>query len=60
MSRLAVKVFCATKARERVALGQTVTTWLRDRIDVRVIDHAVLQSSDAQFHCLTIVLFYEA
>jgi hypothetical protein len=52
-----VKVFSATTARERDALGDRVTQWLEDN-DVDVVDHLVRQSSDHEFHCVTIVLFY--
>lgn len=52
-----VKVFSATKAKEREELGETVTRWLRSN-DVEVVDRVVTQSSDDEFHCLTIVLFY--
>ena len=45
------KVFSATKAREREALGEEITRWKADHPEV-------LQSSDKEFHCLTIVLFY--
>jgi hypothetical protein len=53
-----VKVFSATKAKEREELGENVTRWLRSNSDVHVIDRVVTQSSDNEFHCLTIVLFY--
>ncbi len=53
-----VKVFSATKAKEREELGETVTRWLRSNADVEVVDRVVSQSSDDEFHCLTIVLFY--
>ncbi len=52
-----VKVFSATKARDRDALGDRVTEWLRDN-RVEIVDKVVRQSSDAEFHCLTITLFY--
>ena len=52
-----VKVFSATKAKERAELGETVTRWLRAN-DVEIVDRVVTQSSDDEFHCLTIVLFY--
>ena len=52
-----VKVFSATKAKEREELGETVTRWLRSN-DVEVVDRVVTQSSDDEFHCLTIVLFF--
>ncbi|HVZ85617.1 MAG TPA: hypothetical protein VHG72_01515 [Polyangia bacterium] len=54
-----VKVFSATKARERESLGENVTKWLSDNPQVQVVDKTVTQSSDAEFHCLTITLFYE-
>jgi hypothetical protein len=54
-----VKVFTATKARDREMLGDAVTRWLQDNPGLRVIDKTITQSSDSQFHCLTIALFYE-
>ena len=53
-----MKVFSATKAREREELGETVTRWLRSNADMEVVDRVVTQSSDDEFHCLTIVLFF--
>ena len=53
-----VKVFSATKAKEREDLGESVTRWLRSNVDVELVDRVVTQSSDNEFHCLTIVLFY--
>jgi hypothetical protein len=53
-----VKVFSATKAKEREELGESVTRWLRSNADLEVVDRVVTQSSDNEFHCLTIVLFY--
>lgn len=58
MSFTGVKVFSATKAREREELGETVTRWLRANAEVEVVDRVVTQSSDDEFHCLTIVIFY--
>ena len=54
----AVKVFSATKAREREDLGETITKWIRDNPGIELIDKVVTQSSDNEFHCVTIVLFY--
>jgi hypothetical protein len=54
-----VKVFTATRAREREALGETVTRWLRENPNVHITDKIVTQSSDSEFHCLTITLMYE-
>jgi hypothetical protein len=53
-----VKVFSATKAREREELGETITRWLRANPDQEILDRVVSQSSDDEFHCLSIVLFY--
>lgn len=52
-----VKVFSATKAREREELGERTTEWLRNN-KVEVVDTIVTQSSDREFHCLTITVFY--
>jgi hypothetical protein len=53
-----VKVFSATKAKERDELGEQVTRWLRANGDLEIVDRTVVQSSDNEFHCLTVVLFY--
>jgi hypothetical protein len=53
-----VKVFSATKARERGRLGEDVTLWMRENKGVEIVDKIVTQSSDSEFHCLTITLFY--
>ena len=53
-----VKVFSATKAKEREELGDNVTRWLKANADLEVVDRTVTQSSDNEFHCLTIVLFF--
>jgi hypothetical protein len=53
----AVKVFSASKARERAELGDRVTEWIK-QTNPRVVDKIVCQSSDSEFHCLSIILFY--
>jgi hypothetical protein len=53
-----VKVFSATKAKEREELGETITRWLQANADLEIVDRVVSQSSDNEFHCLSIVLFY--
>ena len=53
-----VKVFSATKAKDREELGETITRWLRSNSDIEIVDRVVTQSSDDEFHCLSIVLFY--
>jgi hypothetical protein len=55
-----VKVFSATKAKERDDLGEQVTRWLRANSDLEIVDRTVVQSSDNEFHCLTVVLFYRS
>ncbi len=58
MTFTGVKVFSATKAREREEMGETITRWLRANADLEVVDKVVSQSSDDEFHCLSIVFFY--
>ena len=53
-----VKVFSATKARERDELGTVITRWLRENPGIAIVDKDVMQSSDNEFHCLTIVIYY--
>jgi len=55
---MGVKVFTATKAKDREALGEVITRWLQDNPRAHVTDKIVTQSSDSQFHCLSITLFY--
>ena len=55
-----VKVFSATKAREREELGELITKWLHDHAELTVVDHIVTQSSDNEFHCLTVTIFYRS
>ncbi len=52
------KVFSTTLARDRDAMSDTINNWLAKHPDVDVVDKTVTLSSDKQFHCLTIVLFY--
>jgi hypothetical protein len=51
-----VKVFTATRARDRESLGEVVTAWLARNPGVHVLKTFVMLSSDSQFHCLSIVL----
>jgi hypothetical protein len=54
-----VKVFSATKARERELIGDRINEWLDDTIkQLEIVDTIVTQSSDHEFHCLTITIFY--
>ena len=53
-----VKVFSATKAKEREELGDIVTRWIKTNPDFEIVDKEISQSSDNEFHCLSVVLFY--
>ena len=56
-----IKVFTATKAGERNRLGETATEWLQNqnaKPGFEVVDRVVTQSSDNEFHCISITLFY--
>ncbi len=53
------KVFTATKAKEREELGTRLTEWLRQHPEVKIKNTTVTQSSDNEFHCLTIIVFYD-
>ncbi len=53
------KVFSATKAREREELGDALSRWMKQNPDVQVVDKVVTQSSDNEFHCLSITVFFK-
>jgi hypothetical protein len=55
----AVKIFTATKAKEREDLGEVITRWLNANPGIEIVDKVVQQSSDNEYHCLTVVLFYK-
>ena len=54
-----VRVFSTTLARDREAMGDNITKWIRENPHLEVVDRVVTQSSDKEFHCLTITLFYK-
>ncbi len=54
-----VKVFSATKAKERDELSENVTRWLKSNSDLEIVDRVVRQSSDNEFHCYSLILFYK-
>ena len=58
MGYTGVKVFSATKSRDRESLGEKVTEWIRQHPLLEVVDKELRQSSDSEFHCLSITLFY--
>jgi folate-dependent tRNA-U54 methylase TrmFO/GidA len=53
-----MKVFSTTLARDREQMGDNITRWVQDNPQVEIVDKIVTQSSDKEFHCLTITLFY--
>lgn len=53
-----VKVFAATMVADRLQLGERVTDWMRRRPKLEIVDIVVTQSSDAEFHCISISVFY--
>ena len=54
-----VMVFTATKAKERAGIGERLTEWLRASPPRELLDVIVTQSSDEEFHCLTITVLYK-
>ena len=54
-----VKVFSATKAKEREELGENITRWLKSNADLEIVDRVVRQSSDNEFHCYSMLIFYK-
>jgi hypothetical protein len=58
-SSVGVKVFTATKAKEREELGEAVSLWMRQRDCPQVLDTQINQSSDNDYHCLSITVIYK-
>ncbi len=56
----AIKVFSTTLARDREAMGDVITKWLKDNSGIEIVDKEVTQSSDKEFHCLSVTLFYRS
>lgn len=55
-----VKVFSTTLARDREQMGESITRWIRENPGAEIVDKVVTQSSDKEFHCLSITLFYRS
>lgn len=53
-----VKIFSTTLARDREVLGETITRWIAQHPELEITGKEVRQSSDQQFHCLSVTLFY--
>ena len=54
----AVRELSTTLARDREALSDRITNWIRENANLEMVDQIVTQSSDKEFHCLSITLFY--
>ena len=54
-----VKVFSATKAKDREEIGEHVSRWIKSNQDLEIVDKVVAQSSDNEFHCYSLVIFYK-
>jgi hypothetical protein len=57
-----IKVFSATMAARRLVLGEEVTRWIdemQQRPGFKIVDIVVRQSSDAAFHCVSFVIFFQ-
>jgi len=53
-----VKVFSVVDASARQTLGDEINRWIGEQGDrIEIVDKAVIQSSDNEYHCLTIILF---
>lgn len=52
------KTFSATQYKARETLGDDVTAWIRENPQYKIVDKKVTQSSDSEYHCLSITLFY--
>ncbi len=55
-----VQVFSATVGQERTKLGERFDDWRRNRQNTEIVDIIIQQSSDTEFHCLTLVVFYRS
>lgn len=53
-----VKVFSATMFAQRDQLGELASAWIAAHPEITLVDINVLQSSDARFHCVSLVVFY--
>ena len=53
-----VKVFSATMVADRERLGEKVTDWIAAHPELAIVEIVQTQSSDAQFHCIALSVFY--
>ena len=52
------RVFSATMREQRDVLGDKVTDWMAANPTFDISDIIVTQSSDREFHCIAITVFY--
>ena len=53
-----VKVFSASMYARREHLGDEVTRWLESTRGIQIVDIVIRQSSDREYHALSIVVFF--
>jgi len=53
-----IQVFSATMPAQRANLGEVVTAWIAAHSNTTIVDITVTQSSDSDFHCLSITIAY--
>lgn len=53
-----VKVFTGATEMQRKRLGDVVTDWLGSHRELHIVDMCVMQTSDREYHCVTITVFY--
>jgi len=53
----AMKVFSTTLQRDRDVMGERISQWLKDHPELTPVETQVTQTSDREYHCLTVTLF---
>lgn len=54
-----IELFSATKFQDRDNLGKKVSGWIQTNPSLKVVATVITQSSDEQFHCVCITLFFK-
>lgn len=54
-----MEIFSASKHEERAKLGKAVSEWRARNPTFDITDVRLTQSSDNEFHCVTIAVFYK-
>lgn len=52
-------IFSASKHVDREKMGADVTNWRQRNPALQIVEVRTLQSSDNEFHCVTIIVFYK-